>query len=206
VDAETADMVIRALASHRRARVISSPRVLVNDNATGELISVTEFPFTSVNASNTVSTTSFAGFAEAGTTIQVTPHIAEGDHLQLEFNVSVNDFTGEGAAGVPPPRQTDEVTSEVTIPDGHTVIVGGLRRTRRSSTYSGLPIIEGIPVLRLIGGRDVRTSENEMLFVFLKPIILRDDKFKDLKTISEQDRQEACIPADLPQSSPLLFR
>ncbi|MEQ1905805.1 MAG: secretin N-terminal domain-containing protein [Pirellulaceae bacterium] len=206
VDPDAADAVLRALASHRRSRIVSSPRILVNDNATGELSSVAEFPFTSVNASNTVSTTSFAGFAQAGTVIKVTPHISENEHLQLEFGITVNDFIGEGTAGVPPPRQTDEVNSEVTIPDGHTVIVGGLKRRRRSNTNDGIPFIENVPLLRWVDGTETQNSGQELIFVFLRPIILRDDKFKDLRFLSEHDGREACIPSDLPQSEPVLIK
>lgn len=206
IDPESADVVLRALASHGRSRVLSSPRILVNDNATGELSSVSEVPFTSINAANTVSTTSFGGFAEAGTTIQVTPHISEGDYLHLEFNVAVNDFTGEAGAGIPPPRQTDEVNSEVTIPNGHTVIVGGLKRRRVSNDYDGIPILENIPGLHLIGGKDVRKSENETLFIFLKPVILRDDRFKDLRHLSENNLTDARTSKDAPTSAPILIR
>src|SRR5690606_20068667 len=136
---------------HRRAKVISAPRILVNDNATGLLTSVNEVPFTSVNASQTVATTSFAGFAEAGTTIQVTPHVSEGRHLQLQYRITLNEFQGEPTAGgVPPARQTDEIESEVTIPDGHTLIVGGLNRTNSSHDTDSLPFIENIPIINLL--------------------------------------------------------
>jgi len=59
------------LAKNRRARIVAAPKVLVNDNAAATLASVLEAPFTSVNASDTVSTTSFAGYASAGTTVTV---------------------------------------------------------------------------------------------------------------------------------------
>jgi hypothetical protein len=47
VDPEIADVVLRALSDHHRSRVTSAPRVLVNDNAEGQLSSVAEVPFTS---------------------------------------------------------------------------------------------------------------------------------------------------------------
>ena len=47
VDPQTADVVVRALATHRRSRVLSSPKILVDDNAEGTLESVNEVPFTS---------------------------------------------------------------------------------------------------------------------------------------------------------------
>ncbi len=63
VDAATADVVLRALSRHRRARVDTAPRILVNDNATGLLSSVAEVPFETNNIGNTIATTSFGGFA-----------------------------------------------------------------------------------------------------------------------------------------------
>lgn len=206
VDPEVADVVLRALSRHRKAKVIAAPRILVNDNATGLLSSVAEVAFTSINANNTISTTSFAGFAQAGTTISVIPQISDDDYLNLEFDVLVNDFTGPGSDGVPPPRNTDQVASEVSIPDGHTVIVGGLTRRRISEDVQGIPLIEELPILKDLTNRQIRTGEGQRLFVFIKPVILRDDKFKDLRFLSELERNRACLPDDFPFSSPVLIR
>lgn len=204
VDPETADVVLRALTRHERSRVIAAPRILVNDNATGLLSSVAEVPFSSINASNTVATTSFAGFAQAGTTISVTPHISEGNFLNLEFDILVNAFTGTASGGLPPARNTDQVTSEILIPDGHTVIVGGLNRLQKSETKTGIPFIENT-VLDLVASRRTKEYENQRLFVFIKPIILQDDKFRDLRFLSEIERREACIPDQFPNSKPVLI-
>ncbi len=201
---ENGDAILRALTSHKRARVTSAPRVLVNDNAKGSLASVQEVPFTSVNASSTVATTSFAGFAEAGTTIEVTPRISDDDQLQLEYVISLNNFTGSGGAGVPPPRQTDEVTSTVTIPDGYTVIVGGLNRTNKAQDDEGLPFIDRVPVVKNIIGSHSRGDSQTTLFVFLKPTILRDDKFQDLKFLSDRDLHDSCSVGNYPHSDALL--
>lgn len=206
IDPDEADAVLRALATHRRARVTSAPRILVNDNSTGTLASVTEVPFTSVNASNTVATTSFAGFAEAGTTIEVTPRISENDHIVLDYVVTLNSFTGAGAAGVPPPRQTDEVRSTVTIPDGHTVIVGGLNRSNSSIAQDGIPFIENIPVLRELTSTTTKAKSRTTLFVFLRPVILRDDKFRDLRYLSDKALKCAGCQENYPASQPLLVR
>lgn len=145
IDPDSAQAVLQSLSSHSRAKVLSAPRILVNDNATGVLTSVSEVPYTSVNASQTVATTSFAGFAKAGTTIDVTPHIGEGDHVQLEYSVTLNSFTGTGSSGVPPPRQTDQVESKVVVPDGHTIIVGGLNRRSPSKSVTGLAYLSDVP-------------------------------------------------------------
>ncbi|MFG0261962.1 MAG: secretin N-terminal domain-containing protein [Novipirellula sp. JB048] len=206
VDPRTADAVVRSLANHRRARVLSTPRVLVNDNAEGQLTSVLEVPFTSVNASQTVATTSFAGFAEAGTTIQVTPTISEDDYLQLDYVVTLNSFTGVSAEGVPPPRQTNEVRSRVTVPDGYTVIVGGLTSKNIAYEIDSIPFLEQIPVIKDLVSLQTDSRSETSLFVFLKPVILRDDQFKDLRFLSDVAEMKSASEPVLPVIPPLLMK
>ncbi len=205
VDPSTADVVVRALTNHRRARVLSSPKILVDDNAEGTLTSVNEVPFTSVNASQTVATTSFAGFAEAGTTITVTPTISEARHINLNYIVTLNSFTGAGSAGVPPPRQTNEISSRVTVPDTYTIIVGGLTQKNDSSTFSGIPYLEKIPLLRDISSLQGNSFSETSLFVFLRPVIVDDDKFRDLLYLTKGAAKKAKDGHNYPASSPLIM-
>ena len=194
VDPGIADVVLRALATNRHARVETPVTILVNDNELGLLSSVAEQPFTSINTSNTVSTTSFAGFATAGTTVAVTPSISEGNYLNLEFDVLINDFTGSGSENIPPPRNTDQVSSKVTIPNGHTVIVGGLSRKRKGSGTQGIPILKDIPIIKLLASNNSEGTRNQRLYVFIKPIILRDgEKFRD-SAASFECRNARCVP------------
>jgi len=205
VDPSTADFVVRALTNHRRARVLSAPKLLVDDNAEGTLESVSEVPFTSVNASQTVATTSFAGFAKAGTTITVTPTISEAKHISLDYLVTLNSFTGTGSVGVPPPRQTNEVRSRVTVPDGYTIIVGGLTQKNVVNDYKGIPYLERIPVIRELTGLTASSHKDNALFIFLRPVILEDDKFRDLRDLSRRHANTANDGFDFPASSPSLM-
>lgn len=205
VDPSTADMVVRALTTHRRAKVLSSPKILVDDNAEGTLESVNEVPFTSINASQTVSTTSFAGFAKAGTTIKVTPTISEKQHVNLDYIVTLNSFTGTGTAGVPPPRQTNEIGSRVTVPDGYTIIVGGLTQKNVTANDTGIPYLETIPVIRDLTSLYVRNSRDQSLFIFLRPVVLKDDKFRDLRFLSKRDAYCADEGHNFPSSEPIFM-
>ncbi len=208
IRSDVANVVVQALTSTKRARVQSAPRVLVNDNATGTLTSIAEQPFTSVNASTTIATTSFGGYADAGTTITLTPHISEGDYLQLEYSVELSSFTGlaSTASGTPPPRQSDRVESKVTIPDGSTIIVGGLSRRQFSREIRRVPILGDIPILEYLFSDRLRSLSTTTLFVFLRPVILRDDRFDDLRNVSEGDLKAASMPSNFPRSDTSLMR
>lgn len=206
VDPEVADVVVQALSGHARARVLSVPKVLVNDNSTGSLESVVSVPFQSVNASDTVSTTSLGGNQSAGTIINVTPHINEDDNLQLEFDVEFSTFSGTGLDGLPPPRQVDRVASVVTIPDGKTVVVGGLKRNGTEDSFRGVPWIEKVPVLRDLTGRTTESKTTTSFFLFIRPLILRDSRFGDLQFVSNKELHRAGIPGQYPASGPVLMK
>jgi general secretion pathway protein D len=205
VSPDVVDAVIRALASSGRTSVLSAPRILVNDNASATLASVSEAPFTSINASDTVSTTSFAGYASAGTTVTLTPQISEGDHVVLDYAVTLNSFTGDGGGGVPPPRQTNNVSSRVTVPDGHAVIVGGLKRKDTTFSVSKIPLLGDIPWLGYLFSSRSTSDAESTLFVFIRPVVLRDDEFEDLKYLSGRDRRLAGLPDEYPASDLMMI-
>ena len=208
VGSDVADVIVQALHTTKRATVSSAPRILVNDNATGTLSSLDGEPYTSTAIGNTISTTSFGGYAQAGTTVTLTPHISEADYLQLEYQVSVSSFTSPGnpTQGIPPGVQQDAIQSRVTIPDGSTVIVGGLNRKTTSHAIQGIPFLDQIPVVKYFFRQQSDSDEKITLFVFLRPIILRDDQFQDLRFLSERDIKAAGLPPGMPTSEPLPIR
>lgn len=199
---DVANIVIHALQTDSRATVSSCPRILVNDNAEGELKSTNKVPYLSTNASSTVATTSVGGSEEAGTNIKVKPSISSDDHLRLKFTAELSSFTGAATATLPPPSQQNTLTSDVTIPDGSTIIVGGVTRGDTSHTRSQVPILGDIPILGFFFRGTEDKESKTVLFVFIKPTIMRDDEFKDLKFYSDVAVTEAKIPQDMPAPEP----
>jgi len=191
-------IILRALASRGNTRVYSAPRILVDDNATGSIESVAESPFSSVNASNTVATTSFAGFAKAGTQLSIEPHIAEGDHLELNYQLTVSSFTGAGTGGTPPPRSSDTLSSTIRVPDGHTVIVGGLLTETLAESSSHVPLIGDVPIIGWLFGHQTHSKSKVRLYAFIRPTILRHEDFEDLKYLSGKDVEVAGVSPDDP--------
>jgi general secretion pathway protein D len=206
ISPDSLNVVVQALATNARANILAAPKILMNDNATGSLASVAAAPFSSVNASQTVSTTSFAGYATAGTTVTVTPHISEADCLQLKYSVILSSFTGaQTDTSIPPPQQSDTISSEVTVPNGYAVVVGGLTRKDFSTTVSKVPFLGDIPILKYLVSKQDDKDSKSTLFVFIRPIILRDDKFETLKYLSDHDLATAQLPPNYPVSEPVMM-
>ncbi|WP_428387989.1 secretin N-terminal domain-containing protein [Mucisphaera sp.] len=210
ISSNIADLVVRALQSDNRVKVVSRPEILVNNNAVGTLVSEREEPFSSVNASSTVSTTSFGGFAAAGTTIVVTPQISEGDFIKLEYEISLSSFSEAAESNdpddvLPPARQTNSLISEAVLPDGYTMIVGGLTRDTQSEVINAIPLLGEIPFIENFFSNRVITNQQTTLFVFIKAVILRDDKFEYLRFVSSEAAASTGISLGLPESQPLLI-
>jgi type II secretory pathway component GspD/PulD (secretin) len=83
--------------------------------------------------------------------------------------------------------------------------VGGLNRRSPSKSVTGLAYLSDIPMIGALFGKTSKSQQSTSMFVFLRPIILRDDKFQDLKYLSEADLGHAQIRGDLPHSEPLLM-
>lgn len=206
LDPDIADVVIRALAGSTRSRLVSMPRVLVNDNEEGKLESVLKVPFQRTVITDSTTIVGEGDSADAGTKITITPHISNGNYLQLEYNVELSSFTGTALENLPPPSQNNIVESKVTIPNGHTIVVGGLNHSDSIDTTRYVPVLGQIPILKHLFRYHENTQTNSTLFVFIRPVILSDDQFRDLKQFSAVDRMAAGVPDDYPTSEPLLIR
>jgi type II secretory pathway component GspD/PulD (secretin) len=199
--------VVRALETVNAGRSLSMPKVLVNDNESASIDSIVQEPFTSTNASDTVATTSFGGFESAGTSVSVTPQIAEGDHLSLQYTITLSSFTGESSdASTPPPRQQNSINSVATIPDGHTIAVGGIEIRNQGEAESQVPLLGELPLVGELFKNRSKSGSTSKFYAFIRSDIMRHDSFADLKHLSEPLRAEMEIDGDFPVLLPRVIR
>lgn len=200
-------IILRALETLNDGRSLSMPTLLVGNNEQATLDSVVQQPFASVNASNTVSTTSFGGTQDAGTVVTIQPQIAEGDHLLLQYSVSLSSFLGPASSPtLPPPRQQNRVQSVATIPDGFTVVVGGIEIENKSQATSQIPLLGSIPIIGEAFKNRALADNRSRFYVFIRANILRHGGFEDLKYLSETQAAEARVEDGWPQLKPRVIR
>lgn len=200
-------VVVRALESLNNGRSVSMPKLLVGNNQQASLDSVVQQPYASVNASTTISTTSFGGTQDAGTVVTIKPQIAEGDHLVLEYSVSLSSFLGAASSPtLPPAKQQNRVQSVATIPDGSTVVVGGIDLESESKTTSQVPILGDIPLVGEAFKSRNTTNNRSRFFVFIRANVLRGRGFEDLRYLSARDLEAARVPDGWPEVEPRIIR
>jgi general secretion pathway protein D len=200
-------VVIHALEQLNHGRSLSTPRILVNSNQSAVFNSVLQQPLLATNASSTVATTSYGGTSDAGTSVTVKPQIAEGDHLVLEYRIELSSFVGSSSTpGLPPPRQTNNVSSNVTLPDGFTVVVGGLELTSETNATSQVPFIGSIPIIGEAFKNRANSVSHSRFFVFIRASVQRHAEFEDLKYLSTIDTRAAGIDDGWPELEPRVIR
>ncbi|MCC7014853.1 MAG: hypothetical protein IT454_19985 [Planctomycetes bacterium] len=199
--------VVRALETLNEGRSLTIPKVLVANNAQATLDSTLQTPYASTNASNTVATTSFGGTLDAGTRVTVKPQVADGDQIAIEYTVSLSRFVGEAlSAELPPPRQENRLTSAVTIPDGFTVVVGGLEVETEGEAESRVPWLGAVPLVGELFKSSSKTKTKSRFFVFLRCNVMRATGFEDLKYESARALDLAGLDDGWPTLEPRVIR
>lgn len=187
--------VIRALETVNQGRSLSRPQLLVSNNEKAVFSSVLQQPITQQTRTGSNDTTfSYGGSESAGTTISVRPQIAQGDHLVLTYSIKLSSFVGASTTpGLPPPKQENSVDSVATIPDGHTVVVGGVDFLSDSNGESRLPLLGRLPVVGNLFKNQNDSNSRSRFFVFIRATVLRNNGFEDLKFISGEARGAAKV-------------
>lgn len=206
-------VVLRALQTISRGRSLSMPKALVNNNQTATLDSVLQQPFATLVSIDQVTTTALGGTLDAGTIVTIKPQIAEGDHLVLEYSIALSNFVGESPDPLlPPPRQQNKLQSVVTIPDGFTVVVGGLELTSESLGISQVPLLGDIPLLGEAFKNRSKSQNRSRFYVFIRSNVMRHKGFEDLKYLSDRDAATSSAAApphvmrDFPVVEPRIIR
>lgn len=207
IQSEYVPIIINATQSNTNVRILSSPQLLVNDNEEAEIVSIEEQPFSTTNVGQTTDTTTFGGFAEAGTTLRVTPSISDGGFLRLEYYVELSNFiAASGIDGNPPPRNTRRVDGKATIPSDATIVVGGLTVDDIRDTVIKVPFLGDIPLLGELFKKTNKVNNKAKLYVFLTPRIMTDPNFNDLKLLTEGPQATMQLDPDAPVLQPAPIR
>jgi type IV pilus assembly protein PilQ len=158
--------VIAAQEERDQAKTISRPTIVTQNNVQGMVQQGVQVPIqTSIN--NTISVQYFAATLQ----LTVTPQITDDGNIFMIINVQ-NSSVGASITSAGPNINTQQATTQVLVPDGGTVIFGGITVTSRSKSATYVPWLGSIPLLgNLFKTSNVTDSDQELLF-FVSPKIL----------------------------------
>ncbi|MBN1554059.1 MAG: hypothetical protein JXA11_04885, partial [Phycisphaerae bacterium] len=116
-------------------------------------------------------------FLETGTRLIVRPFVGANDHVRLEIHPE--DSNGQVAPveeGGPalPRKTTSEVTTNIIVRDGKTVVIAGLFRDQVQTTRRQVPLLGDIPWMGTLFRSTVDTTTRSEVIVLITPHIIRD--------------------------------
>jgi type II secretory pathway component GspD/PulD (secretin) len=193
-------------------RVLAKPKLLVNDNEEGTIKSEEKtsvvreqtqiIPGTATTTPTYTTSVGFEGFT-AGITLTITPHISKGEQVQLKITLNRTDFrlredyaitsgTETLKGPTPPDILSSDVTTKVTVPNGTTIILGGLERLKQNKGGTKVPVLGDVPLVGALFRSTSNTDDQSRLYVFVKAHVLRPGeeavKQSDIEVISRKNR------------------
>jgi type II secretory pathway component GspD/PulD (secretin) len=196
--------VLNALANTTDTKILSKPSIMVNDNEKAKIERVDQQPTTQANQGTSTTTTSFAGYEDAGTDLEITPRIS-GNLVTLEIAANLSAFEGSGSGGIPPPRNKAGISNKaVTVPSDMTVVIGGITLNTRTDTVRKVPLLGDIPLVGYLFRDTNKTERKTVLYIFITPRIINDPGFEDMRLLTSGPQQQVELDRDLPPIKPVL--
>jgi general secretion pathway protein D len=191
------NVVLQALQSLTTVHVLSSPDLLVLNNATAKLQVGNQVPIATQSATSnltsTAQTVNSISYRDTGVILQITPRVNTSGLVQLDMSEEVSAPTTTAASTTydpinSPTISTRRVTSTLAINDGQTVVLAGLIQQNASHGSSGLPWLSDIPVLGFLFGQKSNSLTRTELIVLITPYVIRNQL--DADTVSNELRQK----------------
>jgi len=194
------NITLSALAKAGKTEILSRPSILARNNqpatiSLGQqvpLITATRFD-TFGNQINTVS------YQNVGIILSVTPFITSDSMVEMVVSPQTSELadrsqwvpiSGGGtnsASSISAPvinsRSADTV---VVVPDGHTVVIGGLMQNKKLNSESKVPLLGDIPVLGMLFKHKVTSNGKTELMIFMTPHVVQ--KPGDLAAVTTTER------------------
>ncbi len=207
LSADGASAVLHFLNATYDAQITSTPRIVTLDNQMATIEVSRTYPIINMAGSTANNSgSSSITYSNVGTILQVTPRISANDFIWLKVRPTVSDHFGDvtvtvggsgGTTSYPVPEfDVRTIDSQVMIPNGNTLVMGGLVNDNPTASYSKVPLLGDIPGLGWAFRSESKSTTKDNLIIFLTPTIIKDSDFQPVSSAS----------SDFLKSSPPVMR
>ena len=162
------NLEISALQADGRGKVISSPRVITADQVEATIEQGTEIPYQQATSSGATAVT----FKKATLSLKVKPQITPDDNVIMSLNVHKDSIGVQTTGG--PSIDTKQVTTEVLVENGGTVVIGGIYIQDERTTVNKVPLLGDLPYVGFLFKNTAKIDNRNELLIFVTPRILKD--------------------------------
>ena len=178
------EALLTGVAKDQEIRRLNSPRVTAFNTQTAHTLVVNQAAYIQdleVNQTGVIPVINpVIGVLNTGSILEVRPTISfDRKYVVLEIQPTLAEQIGEsqallnlsgGFTTVPvqlPIVSVTKIKTTVNVPDGGTVLLGGLKREVKQKASIGLPALRRIPIANLFFGRNADASLRSNLFVLI---------------------------------------
>jgi len=163
---------LSALQQEGRGEIISNPRVITANQKEAYIEQGTEIPFLSSSANGSTRVT----FKKAVLSLRVTPQITPDDRVIMDLTVT-QDTVGQLIALLGssiPSIDTQEVSTQVLVDNGETVVLGGVYRRETRNDVDRVPFFGDLPYVGFLFKQTSQINQKQELLIFVTPKIIKD--------------------------------
>ena len=170
--------IVHLLESTGRFRVISRPMVFTSNNKKAIIASGQEIPVpvsTLSNANvvgNVASVASNVEYKKVALQLEVVPLINSEKEVSLDILQKIDSLTGQVtniSGNEIPTIATRYIRSNVSAPNGSTIVLGGLVQDNKRKSYTGFPYLSRIPLIGSVFRHTTSSKERTELIVLMCP-------------------------------------
>ncbi len=173
----------------RHSTVLSTPSVMVLNNKSATINVGKEIPVISGNTiGNGGAVSNFTQYKSTGVILEVTPRVNPGGLVYLEITQEVSS-PGEPIPNQPNlPINKKQMTSEVAVRSGETIVMGGLIAENTGRSSQGVPGLNRLPLVGGLFGNKSRNKDRTELILLLTPTVIsnRDESRELTREYSKQ--------------------
>ncbi len=186
---------LRALEQVTDITVLANPKLLVVNRQRGEVIVGSKDGYVTTVVSDGVATQSIE-FLESGTRLVVRPYIGRNGYIRMMIHPEDSDGDVEVTESFTIPSETTtEVTSNVLVRDGRTIVIGGLFRESTTNGRSQVPVVGSIPYLGTLFGTTQDITERREVMVLMTPHIVKQEQFEAVSKNIKDDLERFRVGA-----------
>jgi type IV pilus assembly protein PilQ len=152
--------------------VMANPKILALNKQKGEVIVGRKDGYLTTTTTDT-STVQTVEFLDTGTRLVFRPFIGDDGYVRMEIHPE--DSSGGLTGANLPFKITTEVTSNIMVKDGNTVVIGGLFRESSETARSQTPVLGNIPIAGNLFRQQRDRTLREEIIILLTPHVIKDD-------------------------------
>ncbi len=190
------DVAVSAAASDNRATVIQRPRIQTSQAKPAQFFVGETVPYvtSTVNYGGAYGNSSSYSQLSVGVELDVTPYINPDGLVVMDIQQEIDDldgFTTITGVGQVPNTTKRTLNSEIAVRDRDTVMMGGFIRSDKSTSRSGVPFLQDIPLLGNLFTSRNDSKDRQELIVLMRPTVLKTPELAAENTIKEGQRLPA---------------